>query len=251
ASAASGSNPRSNTKKDRTLPARCALKQVEAHSKMNKSNEKQENRVDSSISSKRTVINSNSNSLCKTCNECLISSNHVKCVEHFLKSYNKPAVTQIWRVKHVKQTWKPTGKIFTTIGYHWKSTGRIFSLGDQCPLTRITKPKALLVKQWKPTGRLIPLDGHCSLVRPLAPSNSPNPVESNLVIQIVLWYLDSGCSKHMTRDRSRLKNFVNKFIGTVRFVNDHFGAIMGYRDYVIGDSILKLPSESTRVSFGI
>ncbi|GJZ82594.1 retrovirus-related pol polyprotein from transposon TNT 1-94 [Tanacetum coccineum] len=58
------------------------------------------------------------------------------------------------------------------------------------------------------------------------------------VVQIVLWYLDSGCSKHMTGDRSRLRNFVKKFIGTVRFGNDHFGAIMGYGDYVIGDSVI-------------
>ncbi|GJZ04059.1 retrovirus-related pol polyprotein from transposon TNT 1-94 [Tanacetum coccineum] len=42
----------------------------------------------------------------------------------------------------------------------------------------------------------------------------------------------------MTRDRSRLKNFMKKFIGTVRFRNDHFGAIMGYGDYVIGDSMI-------------
>ncbi|GJR13059.1 retrovirus-related pol polyprotein from transposon TNT 1-94 [Tanacetum coccineum] len=41
----------------------------------------------------------------------------------------------------------------------------------------------------------------------------------------------------MTGDRSRLRNFVKKFIGTVRFGNDHFGAIMGYGDYVIGDSV--------------
>ncbi|GJS45239.1 hypothetical protein Tco_0595360 [Tanacetum coccineum] len=194
---------------------------------------------------KRTIINSNSNSLCKTCNECLISSNHVKCVERFLKSYYKTPVKQIWGVKQVKQTWKPTGKIFTTIGYHWKPTGRIFPLGDQCPLTMITKPKALPVKQWKPTGKLIPLDGQCPLVRPHAPTNSPNPMASNL---IVLWYLDSGCSKHKTGDRSRLRNFVKKFIETVIFRNDHFGAIMGYGDYVIGDSILKLPSESIHAS---
>ncbi|GJW68151.1 retrovirus-related pol polyprotein from transposon TNT 1-94 [Tanacetum coccineum] len=57
ASAASMSKPRSNTKKDRTLPARSTLKQVETHYRMNKSNEKQENRVDSSISFKRTSIN--------------------------------------------------------------------------------------------------------------------------------------------------------------------------------------------------
>ncbi|GKF31171.1 retrovirus-related pol polyprotein from transposon TNT 1-94, partial [Tanacetum coccineum] len=53
------------------------------------------------------------------------------------------------------------------------------------------------------------------------------------VVQVILWYLDSGCSKQMTGDRSRLMNFVKKFIGTVRFGNDHFGAIMGYGDYVV------------------
>nr|GEV49203.1 copia protein [Tanacetum cinerariifolium] len=58
------------------------------------------------------------------------------------------------------------------------------------------------------------------------------------VIQIVLWYLDSGYSKHMMEDRSRLMNFVKKFIRTVRFGNDHFGAIMGYGDYVIGNSVI-------------
>ncbi|GJY42686.1 hypothetical protein Tco_0430899 [Tanacetum coccineum] len=40
ASAASRSKPKSNTKKDRTLPAKSTLKQVEAHSRMNKSYEK-------------------------------------------------------------------------------------------------------------------------------------------------------------------------------------------------------------------
>ncbi|GKF97598.1 hypothetical protein Tco_0293419 [Tanacetum coccineum] len=58
------------------------------------------------------------------------------------------------------------------------------------------------------------------------------------VVQVILWYLDSGCSKHITGNRSKLMNFVEKFIGTVRFRNDHFGAIMGYGDYVIGDSVI-------------
>nr|GEZ03315.1 retrovirus-related Pol polyprotein from transposon TNT 1-94 [Tanacetum cinerariifolium] len=58
------------------------------------------------------------------------------------------------------------------------------------------------------------------------------------VVQIILWYLDSSCSKHMTGDRSRLMIFVKKFIETVRFGNDYFSAIMGYGDYVIGDSVI-------------
>nr|GEU51478.1 retrovirus-related Pol polyprotein from transposon TNT 1-94 [Tanacetum cinerariifolium] len=55
------------------------------------------------------------------------------------------------------------------------------------------------------------------------------------VVQIVLWYLDFGCSKHMTGDRSQLTNFVNKFLGTVKFGNDHVAKIMGYGDYQIGN----------------
>nr|GEV58959.1 integrase, catalytic region, zinc finger, CCHC-type, peptidase aspartic, catalytic [Tanacetum cinerariifolium] len=49
---------------------------------------------------------------------------------------------------------------------------------------------------------------------------------------------DSGCSKHMTGDRSRLMNFMKKFIETVRFGNDHFGTSMGYGYYMIGNSVI-------------
>nr|GEY27467.1 retrovirus-related Pol polyprotein from transposon TNT 1-94 [Tanacetum cinerariifolium] len=55
------------------------------------------------------------------------------------------------------------------------------------------------------------------------------------VVQIVLSYLDYGCSKHMTRDRSQLTNFVNKYLGTVKFGNDHVAKIVGYGDYQIGN----------------
>nr|GEY76637.1 retrovirus-related Pol polyprotein from transposon TNT 1-94 [Tanacetum cinerariifolium] len=57
----------------------------------------------------------------------------------------------------------------------------------------------------------------------------------NNVVQIVIWYLDSGCSKHMTRNRSQLINFVDKFLGTVKFSNDQIAKIMGYGDYQIGN----------------
>nr|GFB09786.1 integrase, catalytic region, zinc finger, CCHC-type, peptidase aspartic, catalytic [Tanacetum cinerariifolium] len=39
----------------------------------------------------------------------------------------------------------------------------------------------------------------------------------------------------MTGDRSQLTNFVNKFLGTVKFRNDHVAKIMGYGDYKIGN----------------
>ncbi|GJR26533.1 integrase, catalytic region, zinc finger, CCHC-type containing protein [Tanacetum coccineum] len=55
------------------------------------------------------------------------------------------------------------------------------------------------------------------------------------VVQIVPWVVDSGCSKHMTGDRSLLRNFIKKFIGTVRFRNDNFAAITCYGDYIHGN----------------
>nr|GEW98414.1 copia protein [Tanacetum cinerariifolium] len=62
----------------------------------------------------------------------------------------------------------------------------------------------------------------------------------NKVVQIVLWYLDSGCSKHMTGNRSQLMNFVSKFLGTVRFRNDHIARIIGYGDYQLGNIIISM-----------
>nr|GEZ01381.1 hypothetical protein [Tanacetum cinerariifolium] len=47
------------------------------------------------------------------------------------------------------------------------------------------------------------------------------------VIQICLWCIDSGCSKHMNGNQNLLINFVWKFMGTVRFGNDHVAAILG------------------------
>nr|GEY38658.1 retrovirus-related Pol polyprotein from transposon TNT 1-94 [Tanacetum cinerariifolium] len=50
------------------------------------------------------------------------------------------------------------------------------------------------------------------------------------VIQICLWCIDSGCSKHMTGNLKLLINFVWKFMGTVRFRNDRVAAILGFGD---------------------
>nr|GEY07090.1 retrovirus-related Pol polyprotein from transposon TNT 1-94 [Tanacetum cinerariifolium] len=54
------------------------------------------------------------------------------------------------------------------------------------------------------------------------------------IVQICLWIIDSGCSKHMTGNRALLTNFMEKFFGTVRFGNNDFAVIAGYRDVVIG-----------------
>nr|GEV61943.1 hypothetical protein [Tanacetum cinerariifolium] len=170
ATATSGSKPRSNTNKDTTLPAKSDMNKVEVHPRNNKTSVKRKNHVDSSISCKRTVISSNSNSVCKACNKCLMYVSHDNCVVKSVKSVTKSLVHKVWQIKRVMQVWQETAKLFVTVG-----------------------------------------------------------------------------------DHSRLRNFVKKFIGIVRFENDHFGAIMGYGDYVIGDSVIfrKLHSGSIHVMFKI
>ncbi|GKA23243.1 integrase, catalytic region, zinc finger, CCHC-type containing protein [Tanacetum coccineum] len=59
------------------------------------------------------------------------------------------------------------------------------------------------------------------------------------IVQICLWIIDSGCSKHMTGNRAFLTNFVEKFLGTVRFGNNDFAVIAGYGDVVIGSMTIK------------
>ncbi|GJV76856.1 hypothetical protein Tco_1508440 [Tanacetum coccineum] len=108
---ASGSKPRSNTKHNRILPAKSVNnKKVEDHPRTNKSVWTKVNRVDSSISSKHVVINSNSESVCKTCNKCLNSANHEMCVVNILSSVNATPTVKIVLNKG-KQIWKPKGKL--------------------------------------------------------------------------------------------------------------------------------------------
>nr|GEZ17299.1 integrase, catalytic region, zinc finger, CCHC-type, peptidase aspartic, catalytic [Tanacetum cinerariifolium] len=65
------------------------------------------------------------------------------------------------------------------------------------------------------------------------------PSDSMHIVQICLWIIDPGCSKHMTGNRALLTNFVEKFLGTVRFGNNDFTVIAGYGDVVISSMTIK------------
>ncbi|GJV69873.1 retrovirus-related pol polyprotein from transposon TNT 1-94 [Tanacetum coccineum] len=115
---------------------------------------------------------------------------------------------------------------------------------SSCTNASGSQPRSILKKHRIPPAKsdsLKKVEDHSRTIR--SSLRTTNRVDSSIsskrtVVQIVLGMLHQGCSKHMTGDRSRLMNFVKKFIGTVRFGNDHFGAIMGYGDYVIGESVI-------------
>nr|GEV38246.1 integrase, catalytic region, zinc finger, CCHC-type, peptidase aspartic, catalytic [Tanacetum cinerariifolium] len=60
------------------------------------------------------------------------------------------------------------------------------------------------------------------------------------VIQIYLWCVDSSCFKHMTGNLKLLINFVWKFLGTIRFENDHVAAILGFCDLQWGNILITM-----------
>ncbi|GJX11322.1 retrovirus-related pol polyprotein from transposon TNT 1-94 [Tanacetum coccineum] len=93
-----------------------------------------------------------------------------------------------------------------------KSKSTFTIVGNACPLTKITTTAEV------PLRKLTALE-----------SDTPKLV----FVQIILWYLDSGCSKYMIEDRSQLTNFVNKFLGKAKFENEHVAKILGYGDYQI------------------
>nr|GEX37876.1 integrase, catalytic region, zinc finger, CCHC-type, peptidase aspartic, catalytic [Tanacetum cinerariifolium] len=59
------------------------------------------------------------------------------------------------------------------------------------------------------------------------------------LIEIVLFIVDSGCSKHMMGNLKLLINFMEKFLGTVKFRNDQIALILGYGDLVQGAVTIK------------
>ncbi|GJS96147.1 retrovirus-related pol polyprotein from transposon TNT 1-94 [Tanacetum coccineum] len=59
------------------------------------------------------------------------------------------------------------------------------------------------------------------------------------IVQLILFIVDSGCTKHMTGNLKLLCNFVEKFLGTVRFGNDQFAPILGYGDLIQGNVTIK------------
>nr|GEX01381.1 hypothetical protein [Tanacetum cinerariifolium] len=230
---ASGSQPQGNTKNNK-------IQQTTSRAKKNKL-EDHPRTVRPSLYNKKSVVNTkaissepnsklnvNSNLKCATCNGSLFSDNHDLCVLGFINSVNARVKSKSAKKLVNRKFWQPTGKMFITIGHKWRPTGRTFTLvGNVCPLTRITTTAIV------PLRKYIPIESNTSKPVVTLVYSRKSKEAKNTVVQIVLWYLDSGCSKHMTRDRFQLINFVQKFLGTVKFRNDHVAKIMGYGDYKI------------------
>nr|GEU86849.1 hypothetical protein [Tanacetum cinerariifolium] len=128
--------------------------------------------------------------------------------------------------KYVSKTcswWYPK---FTPPGYKWKPKSQIENVKPNVsmPLGNASRTANILE----------PVTSRCSTV-----SNTPLYSNSFAARRDNLFIVDSGCSKHMTGNLKLLTNFVEKFMGMVKFGNDQIAQILGYRDLVQGTVTIK------------
>ncbi|GJW52173.1 retrovirus-related pol polyprotein from transposon TNT 1-94 [Tanacetum coccineum] len=118
-----GSKPPGNKKNDR-------ISQTQSRNKKNK----------------QSLSNVNYDILCATCNKSMFDGVYDKCLLDLVQNGNNHAKST---KKHKKQNiWKPTGHVFTEVGFKWKPTGRTFTIvGNSCPLTRFTSTNVVPPKQ--------------------------------------------------------------------------------------------------------
>nr|GEU61948.1 retrovirus-related Pol polyprotein from transposon TNT 1-94 [Tanacetum cinerariifolium] len=224
--------------KDKVLPNNSQVKakktQVEVHLKIPSFSNKMK-----SITACKDSLNSrtlNANVVCATCNKCLVDSNNFACVIKMLNDVHartkKPTVVPISTRKSKSQAnksiatphkkkvaSKPSNQkpqsyfrvLYENTNKAWK-----WWIERQSPSGYIWVPKPK--KQWVPKAKM------------------------QWIVQIIIFIVDSGCTKHMTGNLKLLCNFVEMFFRTVRFGNDQFAPILGYGDLVqANDIVIGLP----------
>ncbi|GJV81271.1 hypothetical protein Tco_1517141 [Tanacetum coccineum] len=79
--------------------------------------------------------------VCSTCHKCVFNANHDACITKLLKEVNSHAKIQSHKTRNSNKLvdqkshtqkpgrWKPTGRIFKSIGLRWIPTGKLF---DYC-----------------------------------------------------------------------------------------------------------------------
>nr|GEW82985.1 reverse transcriptase domain-containing protein [Tanacetum cinerariifolium] len=148
---ASGSQPSGNTKKDKIqqTPSSTKKNKIEAHPRTVRSSLINKNcavKPKDTTYVQHSKLNVNSDLQCVTCNGFLFFNNHDSCVLDFINNVNACVKYKSVKKTIKRKVWKPTGKVFTNIGYIWRPTGRTFTM-----ITDMTKVDKIEAKRRKPS----------------------------------------------------------------------------------------------------
>nr|GEX51113.1 putative ribonuclease H-like domain-containing protein [Tanacetum cinerariifolium] len=213
--------PSSNTKNDRVPSASKSSRsknkgvEVEEHHRnllLSKNNKHMSSACNNIKLDSQNVI---SKVVCAMCKKCLIYVNHDVCLRNYVNGKNSHGRKQKENVsikekqkKHQPHVKKP------------KKLGFLERLATPKP----RKPKFLL--RWSPTCRMFDQKGK---IVDSSESESQSDCSNGD---------NACCSKYMTGNLKLLINFVWKFMGTVRFENDHVDAILGFGDLQWGNILI-------------
>nr|GEZ35430.1 hypothetical protein [Tanacetum cinerariifolium] len=171
----------------------------------------------------------NVNFVCVTCGKCVLNDNHDKCVLHYLNGMNSRT------------------KMSMAVPISTREPKRTVNQSIATPLRRTVASESANQKPRHTTRKLYEhVTKTCSWWYPKftppgykwKPKSQIGNINPNLV-EIILFIVDSGCSKHMTENLKILTNFVEKFLVTVKFGSDQIAPILGYRDLVQGPVTIK------------
>nr|GEW54281.1 retrovirus-related Pol polyprotein from transposon TNT 1-94 [Tanacetum cinerariifolium] len=163
----------------------------------------------------------NVNFVCATCGKCVLNEKHDMCV---LKFVNGVISRTKIPIDVPVSTREPKCTVKQSIAKPLKKT--VASESNQKPRNitrklyeRISKACSWWYTKFTPSGYKW---------KPTSKKENVNPNH----VEIVLFIIDSRCSKHMTGNLKLLINFVKKFLGKVKFGNDQIAPILGYGDLV-------------------
>ncbi|GJU67170.1 putative ribonuclease H-like domain-containing protein [Tanacetum coccineum] len=238
--------------KDKVMPNNSQVKdkktEVEDHPRISSISNKTKSVTACNDSLKSRTLNVNV--VCATCGKCVFNSNHDACVSKFLNDVNartkKPKVVPISTRKPKSQATKSVAtppkktvasestiqksKSYYRMLYEKTSKAWKWWIEQQCPsgYKWVSKTKM----KWVPKTKNDNVKKRVSFA-------IDNVSRITNIVQLILFIVDSGCTKHMTGNLKLLCNFVEKYMGTVRFGNDQFAIILGYGDLVQGNITIK------------
>nr|GFA23359.1 integrase, catalytic region, zinc finger, CCHC-type, peptidase aspartic, catalytic [Tanacetum cinerariifolium] len=166
----------------------------------------------------------NVNFVCATCGKCVLNKKHDMCV---LKSRNGVNSRTKMPIVVPVSTREPKRTVKQSVAKPLRKTVASESTNQKPRQTtrklyeRVSKACSWWYPKFTPPGYN------------WKPKYEIGNVIPNLV-EIILFIVDSGCSKHMTGNLKLLINFVEKFMGTVKLGNDQIAPILGYGDLVQG-----------------
>nr|GFC57832.1 hypothetical protein [Tanacetum cinerariifolium] len=125
----SGSKSRSNTKNYRIPHPSCRSKKnkVEAHHRKFKSSANKNNHVSDCNANVKILLCQRILQMFAYLVMNVFFANHYACVVKYLNDVQKCKKAKSVKQKE-KKPWKPTGRIFTSVGLRWKPTRRMFNM---------------------------------------------------------------------------------------------------------------------------